>query len=237
MFAPQPHPRQTFSPLRRLAGNSRHIETLDINKPENERELDQFLAYRCDRDFLTRYITQHTQFVPSLRVWSYLYAVSDVDVIIRLHEFGLLSEQKRLEVVATIRELAVDTPDSGFLQERVRNIITEEELADILEHVRTNLLINLSEQIDNWFCNYSYDNDPEGYFSELTSALKDYRNEFESDLDACERTEEALDEIEQNIEELRSEHPLEPDSEDYHGRNSSGGSQDDSRSVFDDVDL
>jgi energy-coupling factor transporter ATP-binding protein EcfA2 len=214
-----------------------HIETLDINKPENERELHQFLAYRCDRDFLTRYITQHPQFVPDLRVWSYLYAVSDVDVIIRLHEFCLLPEQKRLEVVATIRELAVDTPDSGFLQKRLRNIITEAELADILEHVRITLLPNLPEQIDNWRWNYNRKEDPEQYFSELTSALEDYCSEFESDHGACECIKEALENIEQCIEELRSEQPEEPDSDDYYGRNSSGGSQDDSRSVFDDVDL
>jgi len=170
-------------------------------------------------------------------VGSYLYAVSDVDVIVRLHEFGLLPEQKRREVVSLIRELAVDTPDSGFLKKRIRDILTQNELSDILDHVRTTLLPNIDDHIDNWRSNYDSDCGPQDYFDELTSALNDYRNEFADYEDALTQIDTALAEIDKVIEQLLFEQPGEPDYDDYYGRHSLSGGSDASRSIFDDVDV
>jgi hypothetical protein len=202
-----------------------------------EGNLHWFLAYRCNREFLSRFIKRNPQFILNLRVGSYLYAVSDVDVIVRLHEFSLLPEQKRLDFVATIRELAIDTPDSGFLKKEISVILTQNELADILEHVRTKLLPNLDEQIDNWRFNYNSDEDPEGYFNELKSALKDYQNEFANFEDALTQITTALDYIECVIDNLRSDEPKKPDFNDYHERDSLNDGRNISRSIFDDVDL
>lgn len=214
------------------------IGELDINKPDNEWNLHRFLAYRCNREFLSHYVTRYPQFIPSLRVGSYLYADSGVAVIVRLHELGLLPEQKRREVVSSIRELAVDTPDPGFLQKRIRDMLTQNELSDILNHVRTTLLPNLDDHIDNWRSNYESDcGDPEGYFDELKSALEDYRKEFADYEDALNQIDAAFSEIEQVIEELRSEQPEEPDYNDYYGGHALSAGTDASRSIFDDVDL
>jgi hypothetical protein len=213
------------------------IARMDLAMQDSERALHWFLAHRCNREFLSRYITRYPQFISSLRVFSYLWAVSDVEVIARLHEFGLLPERKRIEVVAEIRELAVDTPDSGFLQERFRHILTEDEVVSILEHVRTTLLPNLDDHIYDWRSNYNDDDDPEGYFDDLKSALKDYRDEFVDFEDAQHQIDTALDRIDQVIEDLRSEQPEEPDYDDYDGRGSSGSGHGATRSIFDDVDL
>ena len=77
------------------------IEKGDLKKNGT---LYQFLAYRCDREFLTRFIERQPKFISNLQVWSYLYAVWDVDVIVGLHEFGLLPEEKRIGVVAAIQK-------------------------------------------------------------------------------------------------------------------------------------
>lgn len=204
---------------------------------ENLWALHRFLAYRCSKEFLAQYILRHSEFIPSLRVGSYLSAVSDVDAILRFHAFGLLPEEKRFYVVARIRELAVDIPDAGFLQDRIRALLTQDELADILEHVYVKLLPNLNDQIDDWESNYDSDEDPADYFDELVSALKRYRNVFEGRPDAADHIDSALANIDQIIDELRAELPQEPDSDDYFRRGSSGGGYDETRSVFDDVDL
>lgn len=213
------------------------METLDCMKSDDERILHRFLAYRCDREFLEQYIARYPHFIPSLKVGSYLYAVSDVDVITRLHEFELLPEQKRLDVVCDIRRLAVSTPDAGFLQKRVRDIFTEEEFTDILNHVRTALLPNLDGEIDNWRWNYNSEDDPNEYFSELTSALEDYRGVLADHPDAVAYIVAALKQIDQVIEDLQSELPQEPDYDDFYDKTPHDGGQDTARSIFDDVDL
>lgn len=212
------------------------IESFDTREWQRKGVLHRFLAYRCDRDFLAKYIARYPQFVLGLHAGSYLYAVSDVSVISRLHQFRLLPEQKRRDVVGEIRELAVDTPDSGFLLERIRGILTDEELAEILESVRTGLLPNLDKTISDWRWNHNGKDDPESYFDELVSALEDFHEELGEHPDAIAAIDAALAEIKQVIEELQSEMPQEPDSYDFYDRGSPGVGNDDPRSIFEDVD-
>ncbi len=203
----------------------------------NIRAFHTFLAHRCDRAFIDRYTTHNPLFISGLRVSSYFYAVSDVDVIVRLHEFELLPEQKRKYVVDTIRELAVDIPDSGFLREGIRALLSQQEMAEILENVRILLLPKLDDHIDDCRSDYESGEDPENYFYELTNAIKDYRNVF-SEKEAQEEViqlNDALKHIEQMIDDLRSELPPEPD-DDFYGRTRHDERADGSRSVFDDVD-
>ena len=140
------------------------IEIFYKIRRENEDSVNRFLSYRCDREFLLQYTIRNPNFISNLRVGSYLYAVSDVNVIVRLHEFGLLPESKRNSVVATIRDLAVDMPDSGFLRDRIRQLLTEQELDELFVHIRQALLPNLVDHIDNWRSNYNGDDDPEELF-------------------------------------------------------------------------
>ncbi len=149
--------------ITRLAG-------IDSTKSGMKWQLHRFLAFRCDRDFLTRYIDKYPHFIHALSVSSYLYTVSDVDVLVRLHEFGLLPESKRAAVAVTIRGLVVETPDAGFLREGVRGLLTPEEFASILEDIRTELLPDLDSTIWDWRGNYDRDEDPENHFDELVSA-------------------------------------------------------------------
>lgn len=213
------------------------IESFDTTKWYNKSAVHRFLSHRCSREFLERFIARSPQFIPSLSVGAYLYARSDVDVIVRLHEFGLLPEPERLRAVSTIRELATDVPDSGFLRTEIRGLITPQELADILERVETTLLPNLDKQIDQWRDNHNGKDDPEDHFSELKSALKDYREEFEENKKAITQIDVALREIDKVIEELQAELPREPDTSDFSGRSTQASVGDSARSVFDDVDF
>jgi hypothetical protein len=102
--------------------------------------------------------------------------------------------------------------------------------------VRTELLPKLSSHVDAWRDNHDREEDPDSYFSPLVSALRDYRAVF-SDLDhEVQHIDAALAEIEETLEQLRSDMPREPDLEDIYGDRMTGTSSDDSRSIFDDVD-
>jgi energy-coupling factor transporter ATP-binding protein EcfA2 len=213
------------------------IESVDTTKQYNKSAVHRFLAYRCNKEFLELFIARNPQFIQSLSIGAYLYAVSDVDVIVRLNEFGLLPEPERLRAVNAIRELAVDVPDSGFLRAEIRTVLTPEELVHILQHVQTTLLPNLNETINQWRDGYSRDGDPDDHFGELKSALEEYRGELEQDEESMQLIDSALLRIGSVIEDLRSELPPKPDKSDFDGRSAEGGVQNFRRSVFDDVDL
>ncbi|MDP1897360.1 MAG: hypothetical protein Q8K43_05690, partial [Sulfurimicrobium sp.] len=65
---------------------------------------------------------------------------------------------------------------------------------------------------------------------------KKYREVFDEDISAVCDIDRAMDEIDEVVEELRSEMPEEPDAGDFFGGSVQGGEPDDSRSIFDDVD-
>ncbi len=214
------------------------LATIDATIPLMVWQLHRFLAFRCEREFLARYIAKYPEFVLGLTVGSYVYACSDVDVLVRLHEFNLLPDTKRVAVAAAIRELAVETPDAGFLREGVRELLKPNEIAAILEDIRTKLLPDIDSTIRNWRGNYdeNRNEDPEDHFDELVSALKEFRDELGEHPDAAAQIESALADIKEVVEELRSDKPQEPDSDDFRGQTSGEAGEDGSRSVFDDVD-
>jgi len=222
-------------PSSRFDAFTKRFDSFASTEAAEERKVHRFLSYRCNREYLVHYIALHPTFIDDLHVGSYLGAVSDVSVIERLHEFGLLPEEKRKAVVGTMRELAIDTPDSGFLAEDTRCLFTAGELVEILNHVRETLLPNLTDKIRQWRWDHNGTDDPANYFEPLVTTLKDYRKELLSQPEAIAQIDAALGEIEQAIEELQAEMPEERESSEYYG-STSQVRNDESRSIFDDVD-
>ena len=212
------------------------VKTFLIDRRENRDAVNRFLAARSDHEFLARFVVTTSGFVEALHVNSYLDAVSDVAVVVRLHEFGVLPESERTRHVARIRELAVEIPDAGFLREDVRTLFEGTELTDILEDVRLNLLPAIGRRIEQWSDEHDGVDDPERHFSVLRSTLIEFRDVFYEDIDAHACFEAGLAEIDRATDELRSRLSDEPDRDDFYGENVKGGDSDALRSVFDDVD-
>ena len=212
------------------------MKSLNLQRREDKDALHRFLNYRCDCEMLRLFVERNPHFVAGLNVGFYICANSDVGVLARLHEFGLLPEEKRRAVVADMRVLAVSSPDAGFQSEDIRAMFTEDEFTATLGDVRSKLIPKLDDKISDWRWNYSSDDDPESHFDELVSTLKDYRETFADDSEATRLLDEGLGSIEQIIEELRSEQPQEPDSDDFRATSVGGGEFDGERSVFEDVD-
>lgn len=168
----------------------------DTSKMESERSLHSFLAFRCDHAFLSQFIARYPSFISDLQVGSYLSAYSSVDVIVRLHEFGLLPEANRSAIVSVIRKLAVRTPDSGFLDEGIREMLKPQEYVQIMEDVRTKLIPKLSDEISTWQFNWDHEEDPESHFQTLVEALSDYKSELVQHPQVLSQIDSALKEIE-----------------------------------------
>ncbi len=210
------------------------IKLFDTTKWFNKSSLFRFLSYRCDKSFLSQFLEEFPDFIKKLSVGAYIYANSDVDVLVRLHEFDLLPDEERIRAVTSIKELAIDIPDSGFLRENVRSLITDDELSHILQCVQSSLLPELANQIETWRNNYNGEDEPEAYFEDLKSALVDYKQEFEGNEASCTKINDAIESIDQVVEELKSEYVRNDD--DFFSKSDAVSVHSDTRSIFDDVD-
>ena len=212
------------------------IASFILDQRENKDQVYRFFARRCDSSFLARFLAGHPGFLASLQVRSYLDYISDVGVVVRLHEFGLLPEPDRGRHVAKIRELAVGTPDAGFLREDIRTLFEGSELNEIVADVRAKLLPHVLSRINEWADNHNGEDDPEHHFILLRSALTDFRDALSEDDEAHRWLEAGLAEIKRATDELRSNLPEEPERDEFFETKGAAGDSDGSRSVFDDVD-
>jgi hypothetical protein len=211
------------------------IKKYDIKAWYNKSSLYRFLTYRCDKDFLVKYLESFPNFISKLSVGSYIWANSDVDLLARLHEFELVPEDYRVKAVNSFKVLAVDVPDSGFLRETTKALMNSNELSIIIDSVKNNLLPNLEKTIDDWKDNYDSGEDPDSYFEELISALDDYKDEFEGEPLALKQISFALSQIAEIIDDLKDEYS--PDSGDSWWTSETKTTDPaNNRSVFDDVD-
>ena len=224
-------------PTERYEAIWQRIEAFLGETRESKDPVNLFLANRCDRGFLCGFIARNVGFISSLQVGVYLSVVSDVSLIVKLRQLKLLPEVERLRHVVVIRKHAVTIPNADFLKESIRPLFTTTEFDDILGDVRTHLLPCLSERIADWQNNYNEGEDPERHFLLLKCALEDYQGAFSAHTESRALLDAGLTEIEELVEALRSELPDESESEDYIGELPHGSSADDSRSIFDDVDL
>lgn len=210
---------------------------LDLMNDAVRSRLLWFLSRRCDRVFLERYLQHNPSFINQLRVTSYLSVVADIGLIVCLHFHGLLPEEKRRSVVASLADLAVHTPDAGFLHDDYRRLFTDNEFEDTLKRVRTELIPGLDIMIDNWRDNYGYndESDPGGYFDPLVDALRNYLEEFSGNQDCVCCIDNALERIDRVVEELQSD-CQEQESDDFYNGDGRPSAVSDVRSIFDDVD-
>ncbi|HET6452782.1 MAG TPA: hypothetical protein VFI02_00130 [Armatimonadota bacterium] len=207
--------------------------------PKDYRAYDRkclFLAYRCNAEFLKTYLNEDPEILESIsRPGSFLSACSDVSLLVRLHELGLLPEAVRAKFVEGVRELAVDTPDADFLSGSIRDVFLQSEIDEILYAVRQRLLPKLREGIRDWDFSRGKE-EPRQYFEPLMDALEAYEREFKGEVDAENMIHDALELIASRIAEIEQGRPdLDPERQPYSYREEHY-SQPGERSIFDDVD-
>jgi len=213
---------------------------LVLRKLDRVKELSRvfwFLSYRSDRDFIARYLERHPEATSRICApRSYLSACVEVSLVCHLHEWGLLPEEERLRFVAEAKKLAVDTPDADFLTNpRIRAVLSDLEVLDILASVRWDLIEDLPCTIDVWLDNYERSEDPESYFEPLKGALSAYRRAFRADPAAVRLLDKGLAVIDGHISDLESDEKHEDFDDDAYEPSGSPARWG-KRDIFDDVD-
>jgi hypothetical protein len=207
-------------------------------------KVETFLAKRCDSVFLKLYLSQHPEVLK--RVCSpglYLYAVTEVDLALRLFEFGLLAEEYRRKFVGAVIQYAIDGDDDYVLRNsRLRNMVTPDENAELIHRLKSDLVPNLSKVRHNWEINHYSDEDPESYMEPLKTLLHSLESEFGQDAKVVEQVNKEreavnkwISDTREYMDESRDRKESEgPEEDDYYSRPPSRETE---RDIFDDVDL
>jgi hypothetical protein len=198
--------------------------------------LYEFLANRCSREFLALYLAQDPDILklvsePRLS----LSVVPEVDLALRLHEFGLLPEESRRRFIQTVSSYAIDGVDVYALSDAgMRSVFTDSEFDELVATVRTDLLPKLAEVRMDIQNNYDSSESPDEHMQNILESFRTLKGRFREDEDAIEIIERETYLAKEWISEAeppelkmspRTLGTVEP-SEAKHG----------TRSIFDDID-
>ena len=117
----------------------------------------------------------------------------EVQLAERLHELGLLPEDKRRQFIKTVSNYAINGEDMFALRdEGIRAVFTEEEFDELVERARTRLLPRLGDVRREWESNHSSDDSPESYMQPLLDGLDALKDRFSDDDDAVKQIERQI---------------------------------------------
>jgi hypothetical protein len=197
-----------------------------------------FLSSRCSADFLRLYLDADPDVLKDcLSFNSSLSVVPELSVLAKFFSMGLLSEASRVKVVERVSDLAIETPDAGWVNNNaLMNLMTDREHENILERAREELVPNLDDVFSVWYDNEEGELDDHYY--PLVDTLETYQRAFDlrDDVEAINLLEEAIDRIHDRCSES---HGFDEDDDYEYSRYQHLGQGDkemDARSIFDDVD-
>lgn len=217
------------------------------NGRKARRDVERFLAVRCDREFLGLYQKRHPAILDRVSTpRKLLYAVSEVELALRLFEFGLLPEENRRKFVQTVTQYAVEGEDGYALENsRIAKMFTTEEEEELTLRLQRELIPNLADARKYWEENFSDDEDPESYIQPFVDILSALEARFPTDNNVGAAVAEEgtkVDRwIQQTIEDLAEregdQQNIEPeyDRRDFHAFREQLVPAE--RSIFDDIDL
>jgi hypothetical protein len=138
----------------------------------------RFLSHRSSDAFLRTYLDLDPDLPGSLvNFTSFVYAVPEPAVLARLKRAGLLHEQVRRQALDRMADLAVTTPDDGWLHtEAWKILLTPADRAMLMDKVRTDLIPRL-ETLHGIGDGERDEDDP------IEDALHGYEGAFENDGD------------------------------------------------------
>jgi hypothetical protein len=190
------------------------------------------LTRRSSDAFLRTYLDVDPSLPASLLKFTfYVSVVPEPAMLARLHEAGLLSEEARLEAVDRMTDLAVDTPDDGWINGSAWKILlTPADRAMLFDKVRTELVPRL-----NTGCAWGDEREPDD--DPVENALVGYEMAFEDegDVETAQAFAEARDAYSQLPIKVREDY-LEMEDRLPLAGTRPAPAPDTSRSIFDDID-
>lgn len=198
--------------------------------------LYRFLASRCSKEFLALYLDRDPDILkrvsePGLS----LSAVPEVDLAVRLNEFGLLPEENRKTFIKTVSNYATAGEDVYALDDAgIRSVFTDSEFDELVEAVRTDLLPKLADVRRNVQSDHDSSQSPDEHMQSVLESFGTLKKQFSEDEDAIKIIDREIDLANQWIAETE---PLEPKvSPRTLGAMDPSQEKRGTRSIFDDID-
>lgn len=171
--------------------------------------LYRFLANRCSKDFLAAYLEQSPDVLQRLaKPGLSLSAVPEVDLAVRLHEFGLLPEEVRKAFVETVSTYAVEGDDLYALDDSgVRSVFQDSEFDELLETVKTELLPKLHDVRINAQSSHLSSESPEEHMQGVLESFDILKKRFSEDEQLVKRINKEIDLANEWISETEPQEP------------------------------
>jgi hypothetical protein len=201
----------------------------------NKKIISSFFAKRCNQEFLSAYLKNDPSFLDNLIIHRSFFMNSDLQILIKFFEVGLLSEDKRSAVAASIHRLAIEEYDTQFTKDETKILLTKTEFSSIQNDVKSKIISNMECIIGDLSSDYDSESDPEDHFSNINYAIDDYENLFLENDEICTQLSKAKDMIENEIKEL-SNTRKDVDDDTYDARTHSVTAHKTERSIFEDID-
>lgn len=232
-------PKSLFPPmLARLREmlQSRSYKTAWLSTFGAKRDLQGFLTNRCSKEFLSLYLKDNPDLLDQVsEPGLFLDTVPEVRLAKRLHQFGLLPEEKRKKFVETVSTYALDGQDGDALDDDgIQSLFTSEEFEELVQRVRTELLPRLDDVRREWESNHSAGEPPDEHMQQLLEFFSSVKERFMDD----EGTVKLIDrQIERTNEWIDENTPEEPErSPRKLGKIETPAESRSARSIFDDID-
>ncbi len=132
---------------------------------------------------------------------------ADVRLLVAIHSYGILPEEKRLQFVEALRRAAIDEGDDSFLEGApIRLLIKDNEVEDILDEISTVILGSIDEYVDRVRSGWDTDYDPDDHFDILHRSLENIAEALADRVDKEELEETFNYSISQAVDEMRNEY-------------------------------
>ncbi|WP_371368104.1 hypothetical protein ACA097_01750 [Pseudomonas sp. QL9] len=200
------------------------------------RNLLEFLAERCNKQFLQEYLSADQTLIESITKPNlYLEHSVEIDLAVRLFKLNLLPEQARKSLIDTVIKYALNGEDARILNDpELRSLLTDKERTRLREGIRTEVLPRIEEIRLEHQAGRTPEDDSEFHMRRFTQLLSSIAEEYPQ----SRRIRNIIKKEHLRVQAWIEDNPTEE--EQFTSRNitinESSASPETSRSIFDDVD-
>jgi hypothetical protein len=162
-----------------------------------ERDIFDFLAKRCSKEFLKLYIDAHPDIFDKVATpGPYLEISAEGELTSKLHEFDLLPEKNRLQFVKNVIRYAIKGQNLYvFKMKKISSLFTNEELVELRKQVTDTIVPVVQKIRAEKEIQFDSSDDPGQHMSTLIEVLEILESEFVSQSHIALKATEEIEKI------------------------------------------
>jgi len=216
---------------------SKYIKDKRLSVWQVESMVQRFLTHRCSKEFLSQYLQENIYLLDKVaEPGLYLNGASEVSLAVLLFDLGLLPEKKRERFINTVTDYAIQGEDLYALDSAdIKHMFIDREFEDLLEKVHSQLIPRLDAVRQDIEENYQTNESAEEHMQPFLDTLDILKKHFCNHIQTNDIIEKQMDQVNEWISNNTNEEPeIEPQ---LLGNIENRSHPDNSRSIFDDIDV